>query len=188
MNNFESIDDMRRSVWRSWFITPLAELNNESPNIACNSPEGKAKIVSLLRRYEDPNCPESERIKAPPPAYARWKLGIDEVPDGATRFAEEEILFKGNDSPAALALLTRNEGSENSKNICNFCLQWMKNPLMCSRCRCRRYCSPECQKKEWKDHKRYCIPAPGSNAPKPTKGHDWVALKGTNICPISIGE
>ncbi|KAF1920420.1 hypothetical protein BDU57DRAFT_561540, partial [Ampelomyces quisqualis] len=33
-----------------------------------------------------------------------------------------------------------------------------KNLLLCSRCKDRKYCSPACQKKHWKIHKKLCEP------------------------------
>jgi hypothetical protein len=34
--------------------------------------------------------------------------------------------------------------------------------LRCSRCQLIKYCGLECQKKDWKKHKRRCSPCPGS--------------------------
>jgi hypothetical protein len=58
--NFESVDDLQRTIWRSWFITPSEELNNQSPNICCGTAEGKAKIVSLLKRGDFCPMPAGE--------------------------------------------------------------------------------------------------------------------------------
>mmetsp|Transcript_19975 Transcript_19975/g.49097 ORF Transcript_19975/g.49097 Transcript_19975/m.49097 type:complete len:366 (+) Transcript_19975:78-1175(+) len=40
--------------------------------------------------------------------------------------------------------------------------------LLCSRCRLTRYCSKECQRADWKEHKKTCVPAtskPGDQKP-----------------------
>jgi len=40
---------------------------------------------------------------------------------------------------------------------------------VCSRCRNALYCSPECQKKCWKAHKKTCKPAPSPSTPPTTE-------------------
>jgi len=40
--------------------------------------------------------------------------------------------------------------------ICDTCLDEHKKILRCSRCHKAKYCTPTCQKRDWKYHKRYC--------------------------------
>lgn len=45
-------------------------------------------------------------------------------------------------------------GKENISFKCSICDK--PASLRCSRCRLRRYCNEECQKKDWKEHKILC--------------------------------
>lgn len=40
--------------------------------------------------------------------------------------------------------------------LCSFCGKLPENPKVCSRCKIKRYCDVECQKKHWTTHKEYC--------------------------------
>lgn len=46
------------------------------------------------------------------------------------------------------------EERKEDPNVCPCCRKDGK--LLCGRCRKVRYCSPECQKDDWKRHKIYC--------------------------------
>ena len=39
---------------------------------------------------------------------------------------------------------------------CVFCLKMYSKTKVCSKCKVSRYCSKNCQKADWKDHKNYC--------------------------------
>lgn len=41
---------------------------------------------------------------------------------------------------------------------CSFCNLIVKCLKRCGRCRKSNYCSIECQKKDWQQHKRSCVP------------------------------
>lgn len=48
---------------------------------------------------------------------------------------------------------------------CILCGKVPPKPLRCSRCRLTYYCSKECQKSDWKNHKKNCLPKETSAAP-----------------------
>lgn len=39
---------------------------------------------------------------------------------------------------------------------CDNCRTALKNPLKCGKCMCAPYCNRECQKADWKEHKKVC--------------------------------
>lgn len=43
-----------------------------------------------------------------------------------------------------------------STAACNTCLKTETKLLSCSRCKRTSYCSKECQKQDWKEHKKDC--------------------------------
>ena len=43
-------------------------------------------------------------------------------------------------------------------SLCNTCHNQLDKPLWCSRCKAATYCSDVCQKKDWNEHKSFCIP------------------------------
>jgi hypothetical protein len=45
-----------------------------------------------------------------------------------------------------------------SLNECGGCRKKLKKPLMCSRCKAQKYCSKECQRKDFARHKKCCRP------------------------------
>uniref|UniRef100_A0A0G4HFL7 MYND-type domain-containing protein n=1 Tax=Chromera velia CCMP2878 TaxID=1169474 RepID=A0A0G4HFL7_9ALVE len=50
------------------------------------------------------------------------------------------------------------EKREKSLENCQSCRTWGSGTQACSRCKAVRYCSKECQKKDWKAHKAACSP------------------------------
>lgn len=45
---------------------------------------------------------------------------------------------------------------QKDKLLCIHCLEIPKKKLFCSRCKRTCYCSAECQKSDWKNHKKIC--------------------------------
>merc|ERR1719317_16606 len=41
---------------------------------------------------------------------------------------------------------------------CSFCDKLLTKPLSCGQCKTARYCSRNCQRKDWKTHKKTCRP------------------------------
>jgi MYND finger len=179
----EVIVELKRTTWRGWFLQSIPFLDGMTPVEASKSVEGTKKLDALFALYGQmsANTPADGLCVNPPRDWARWRLGLDIVADGAARFAKEEAIFKGSDGDATVALYISGGvvADEGGKNICNFCSKKMDRPLVCGRCRCRRYCSTECQKKEWKEHKKYCVPN-GGHGPKKERGtseEEWQKLK-----------
>lgn len=42
-------------------------------------------------------------------------------------------------------------------SLCNGCFKVFDKTLKCSRCGSSRYCSVDCQKKDWNNHKKSCV-------------------------------
>lgn len=42
-------------------------------------------------------------------------------------------------------------------NCCNLCKDRLKPLMSCSQCKVTKYCCRECQKKDWKEHKKNCL-------------------------------
>ncbi|CAL6345451.1 unnamed protein product [Bathycoccus prasinos] len=49
---------------------------------------------------------------------------------------------------------------EDTNKCCSNCGVKIANALRCARCRQTCYCSRECQKSEWNEHKKTCVPSP----------------------------
>jgi len=49
---------------------------------------------------------------------------------------------------------------EDTNKCCSNCGVKIANTLRCARCRQTCYCSRECQKSEWNEHKKTCVPSP----------------------------
>lgn len=48
----------------------------------------------------------------------------------------------------------------NDERLCVYCTKLLVHSSLCSRCKEVRYCGPECQKKDWINHKIYCGETP----------------------------
>ena len=160
-NKFKSIDEMKRSMWRRYFLGPCLDLNNMSPMEAAKTPEGRVlleahlKVRERFEAAENVNDDGDDELHGfnPPSEYIKWKIGLSNITDGESKFKAEEEFYNGEDSPATLASLNAGKHVEGGKNICNFCVKEGKKGtklLVCSRCKSRRYCSKECQKRDWK--------------------------------------
>ncbi|VDB94950.1 unnamed protein product [Peniophora sp. CBMAI 1063] len=73
-------------------------------------------------------------------------------------------------------LPTRGERKNNMANMPEAChnsrcgkLQARSTLKTCSQCKAAYYCSPQCQKEDWKDHKKRCTPAGESPAELPLR-------------------
>ncbi|KAF8451736.1 hypothetical protein BDZ91DRAFT_750227 [Kalaharituber pfeilii] len=69
--------------------------------------------------------------------------------------------------------------SNSPTHICVVCGQPSKH--FCSRCKTTRYCGKECQKRDWKDHKRHCVSKSAGEA-KPAK----LFAFGTRPAPFNL--
>jgi len=45
---------------------------------------------------------------------------------------------------------------KNNHDVCDFCREWTDSPHRCSKCKCKLYCSKECQLEDWKVHMKMC--------------------------------
>lgn len=83
------------------------------------------------------------------------------LPQKVTDFCEslQENIETGKPINDQDAIKVRDQGSLG----CNICYKDENSAKLkyCSRCRMVKYCSAECQKKDWRDHKKVCIPYAG---------------------------
>lgn len=49
-----------------------------------------------------------------------------------------------------------NQATRVKKNQCMYCKRFQRNIMRCGKCDFQRYCSAECQSKDWSIHKGYC--------------------------------
>ena len=100
-NKFKSIDEMRRSMWRRYFLGPSLDLNNMSPMEAAKTPEGRVLLEAHLKareRFEaaekvnDDGDDEVKIVRGvnPPSEYIKWKIGLSNITDGESKFKAEE--------------------------------------------------------------------------------------------------
>ena len=54
----------------------------------------------------------------------------------------------------------KSESGSSENKCCSNCGVKITNVLRCARCRQTCYCSQECQKSEWNEHKKTCVPSP----------------------------
>ncbi|CAE7286374.1 unnamed protein product [Symbiodinium natans] len=58
-----------------------------------------------------------------------------------------------------------------ASRVCNACAQ--PATKICSRCRCRHYCSERCQREDWRSHKQYCRKPPSKSEEIEALKHLW---------------
>ena len=160
-----------RTHWRGWFMGQISALDDTSPNDASKTPEGRKKLEDLLTLYDSMNAgmgSGSSFQVNPDSGWVRWRLALPggaSEEDGARLFAEEERIFRGDDTVAAMMLNHPKTAGVNlaGPDTCNVCLKQGKT-MLCGKCKYRRFCSSECQKRDWPDHKRYCCVGGGGGA------------------------
>ena len=77
------------------------------------------------------------------------QLKSGEISFGDSPFKEtEEILLGMQDKTESL--------KKQLNTFCSICSK--EGTLKCSRCKTKKYCSPECQRIDWRVHKKTCIP------------------------------
>ncbi|EPQ51019.1 hypothetical protein GLOTRDRAFT_81621 [Gloeophyllum trabeum ATCC 11539] len=75
---------------------------------------------------------------------------------------KNEVLGKKEGRPEMKTYLA---GNEKNKRQCAYCEKVGKHDMpMCGRCKLVRYCSPECQKAAWVNHKIFCKKATSTKA------------------------
>ena len=75
------------------------------------------------------------------------------------------IRFHATRNPCS-CLREKNEGirTQQKKGRCSHCVEWKEYTqlMICGRCRVSQYCSIECQRAHWPEHKEYCAHVAGS--------------------------
>jgi len=119
------------------------------------------KLESCTLPSEDENNPQKDSPSSENPKN-------DPEPQNTNIFAQEEEkkLFPNDFNMEKSSSETNLPSEKDIKkppqyNLEKRCFVCQNNEIelsLCSRCRLIYYCSPECQKKDWKNHKDYCIP------------------------------
>jgi len=91
------------------------------------------------------------------------------LPDVVKEYNKESELF-----------LTTVNFSKNN-DICDFCFGWTNSAHRCSVCKCKIYCSRDCQMNDWKVHKKVCQLYTDI-------GHKNVKTRQTVLCVLDLGE
>lgn len=132
--------------------------------------------------YKDFTCQsEEERNKKDMNHYQKvaqkWSIGTDidsyfefnkekSFRDNVITFKRDELSEKDRSWSVNISWKGKNERAKTKKEllghehfICNTCKEILPSNQLrkCSGCRMAYYCSLECQKKDWKDHRKDCI-------------------------------
>ena len=74
--------------------------------------------------------------------------------------------------------------------VCEYCEQEEEPAPSCSRCGLVKYCSKDCQRAHWKDHKPLCIPkadrVPNTRPTKHSRRSKLAKAAGKEECPICL--
>jgi hypothetical protein len=62
-----------------------------------------------------------------------------------------------------LKVRKKSEGKKSMVKVCSYCHQTPNKAYSCAKCRSSYYCSNECQKADWTEHKKLCKPAQESS-------------------------
>lgn len=138
----------------------LLELGKADPNVKVVIPEDKVKLLGQLPTgsgftpliFAAKNC--STKIELAQLLMHHHANAAQKDDHGCTAAS---LCLKSDVDVEVQRLLIR----DYSARHCFFCSAYAsgdKRFTVCSRCNFRAYCSPECQKKDWKDHKLKCTP------------------------------
>ncbi|XP_062503148.1 uncharacterized protein LOC134180085 [Corticium candelabrum] len=141
---------------------------NVSNNVHISIPTSLSSIEFLIQLLET----NSQLLLHETPEYVQIDIHLQRsflvplYPQGPLAFGNMPMLFgqfmkyfqqifndeKGHRGSPQMA-------KSRSSNCCSLCLSSTPNLKRCSRCHITLYCSTECQKKDWKDHKKHCTPS-----------------------------
>ena len=152
-----TVDDDELRLWKEMIPAWVERCRQWEHRPSCEY-LSKSKIPLSVELGQNPICSCGEGTL--PPRYSfdlpRWKLAVKHAvqaaisPSFSVPFVEQS--FEGNKvtEPAALCetgcrLCGKGNSGDGGKGL-----------LRCSRCQVVRYCSVECQRADWKEHKKVC--------------------------------
>lgn len=74
------------------------------------------------------------------------------------KLAKTRAHLKPGMTVTTISDMSREEMTKKNASSCNYCLISADKLKMCAKCKMAWYCSAECQKKHWKQHKPNCTP------------------------------
>ena len=152
------VDDDELRLWKEMIPAWVERCRQWEHRPSCEY-LSKSKIPLSVDHGQNPICSCGEGTL--PPRYSldlpRWKLAVKHAvqaaisPSFSVPFVEQS--FEGNKMTTEPAVL--------GETGCRLCGKGKsgdggKNLLRCARCQAVRYCSVECQRADWKEHKKVC--------------------------------
>ena len=110
----------------------------------------RSALALLGERNESPASTTQSGLMTPPLTPRRSRQSTNESESKDDKEDDDEVEE------------TSDASSENTTKTkrCSNCGVKISNVLRCARCRQTCYCSQECQKNEWNEHKKTCVPSP----------------------------
>jgi len=161
----------------------LCDIEKENLNEGCKD---LAKIYKVLRNLDKPNLIKeqgflvlNQKVENALIIKASFTTSFIHTAGSERQFSirgeytasvldlESNLVLEESETPYSIAVLEyvskylaklyKNDSDVIRSRVCNICLKQSQN---CKKCACRTiyYCSTDCQKADWKSHKKHCKP------------------------------
>ena len=122
----------------------------------------ETKVVHSTETKREKNRTVQERAKRADNDTRKQRVRIKSTGKCGTSFGSQLSGDRTGKTGHAVILDDDNNGKilfdvdrDDMEILCNFC-QTEAGPNSCSRCKAAWYCGRECQRKDWKEHKKHC--------------------------------
>ena len=166
----EKMTDNLRNAYIEIFGYAIAEIMFKTDNIPVKvalhllrdtDPKGTCILIKGINIYSN-NCIEEDQININSDCILCVKKNIPIFPQ-QLNFNQGYISKHDHSKNIQMhyiicvdCLKDMNPEKYREMRQCRSCLKSEYKILLCSKCKCMRYCSKECQKKDWKRHKSEC--------------------------------